>query len=244
MKKAAMLLAAVGLLALAGCGVLPISPSSVKIEGTTYRTGFYPDDLWAKSVPYTEEEYKIGGVRFRLLEGGTFDCARGDTGPKSGGMIYVAAAQFEQAKAYYADPEQYGYYCIIGSKLAKEGEKKVFEIEDIDLEQYDALMDRGGAYNYDPFDPVKNAASEFKSVDFDTRKIDVRPFISFYRESRDGLFTSSKASKFFILDGKMYLARYWNGKEERVSAVEIPEENSAYFVALVEEFNAVSRSKA
>lgn len=240
MKKATVLLAAVGLLSLAGCGILPIIPNTVKIEGTTYRTGFYPDNLWTKKVSYTDKEYEIGGVRFRLLDGGTFDCAQGDTGPKTGGMIYVSDSQFPQAKAYYADPENYSYYCAVGVKFSKE-EAEVFEIEDIDLERYDALMDSGSAFAYDPFDLLKNTAAEFKSVEFDTREIDVRPFINFYRESRDGLFTSSKASKFFILDGTLYLARYWNLKEEVVSAVELPEESSAYFVALVEGFQAEER---
>lgn len=239
-KRLVIFFLAAGFLCLTGCTSWNplLGPKTVKIEGKTYTTGFYADDLWIKDAPKLEEAYEIGGVRFRLLDGGTFDCANGAAGGKTGGMIYVLDSQLEEARAYYADPENYVYYCAVGVKYSREGEGEVFEIEDIDLEKYDALMGIGSTFGYDPFDMVKNYASERKAVEIDVSKTDVRPYINFYRESRDGLFTSSKASNFFILDGTMYLARYHNGTKEIVSAVELPEETAAYFIDLVEGFQA------
>lgn len=239
MKKAMVLLAA-AFLCLTGCGIGSLFvPKAVKIEGKTYKTGFYPDDLWVESASRREEVYEIGGVRFRLLDGGTFDFANGSTGGKTGGLIYVLSSQLEEAEAYYNDPENYIFYCAIGVKYSREGEEgEVFEIEDIDLQKYSQLLGVGGTFGYDPFDGLKNAAADRKAVEIDVSERDVRPYINFYRVSKDGLFTSSKASNFFILDGTMYLARYESSKEEIVSAVEIPEELAAYFIGLVEGFQA------
>ncbi|NCE63483.1 hypothetical protein D1159_02525 [Pseudoflavonifractor sp. 524-17] len=44
-----------------------------------------------------------------------------------------------------------------------------------------------------------------------------------------------RGDRFFILDGALYLARYHNQSEHTLSAVEIPAETAAYFIALVED---------
>ena len=60
------------------------------------------------------------------------------------------------------------------------------------------------------------------------------PYSHFYRESMDKKFISSRGSKLFIWDGTLYLARYHNSKEHRLSAVEIPAETAKYFLEIIE----------
>lgn len=262
MKKFIALLAALELLLLTGCqgpnleqllvevaeqvdsrvdldAFLSGVPNRVKIEGEEYRTGFY-GDLWPKNLSFTGEEYEVRGIIFRRLEGTTFDCVQARIGGKTGGTIYCLASQWEEAKAYYEDGENYTYYCGIGAIEATEDEKRLFQIEDIDLEKYEALMEHGGVFAYDPFDAVKNKASEFREVTIDTLEVDPRPYINFFKQSKDGNFGSYKAHYFFILDGTMYLARYHNMSEHFVSAVEVSEETASYFIELVEGFQAES----
>ncbi|MCI8537069.1 MAG: hypothetical protein HFF18_00175 [Oscillospiraceae bacterium] len=205
-------------------------PRRVRIEGEVYRTGFY-GDLWAKNLTFTGEEYEVRGTTFRRLDCGTFDCIQAGVGSKTGGMLYCLDSQWEEAKAYYEDPENYTYYCGINVKESREEDRQYFEVEDMDIEKYEALMGHGGAFAYDPFDPVKNRASEFKEVIIDAGPW---PYINFFKISKDGILESFKAYYFFILDGTMYQARYHNLSEDSVSAVEVPEETAAYFIELVE----------
>lgn len=239
MKKgnAAALLAVPALVFLSGCmelsQLLPLQPSEVIIGGTAYQTGFY-GDLWPSGLSFTGEEYEVDGQTFRRLDWDAFDCVQAPTGAKTGGTIYCRADQWEQAGAYYANGDHFTYYCKIDAANARE-EERIYELEDIDLEQWEALARLGQTFRYDPFGPAQNTASELKSVAIDTQTTDPGSYIHFYRESKDGHFVSFRGDRFFILDGALYLGRYHNQSEHTLSAVEIPAETAAYFIALVED---------
>lgn len=239
MRRALIVLSLLGILTLAGCvrfvEGLPGVPETVKIEGEKYRTGFYDDNLWLQTLTYTGEEYEVNGITFQRVEDGAFSFLRARTGPKTGGMLYCLDTQWQDAKDYYADGENYNYYCIVGAIEAMPDEKQTFAIPDMDLEKFDALTHHGSVFNYDPFDFIHNKAAEYREITVDTSKVDPRPYISFYKDSKDGVFTSYKAHYFFLMDGKLYLARYHNSSEEVVAAVEVPEETADYFIEIIEE---------
>lgn len=241
MRRVLAAFALLGFLTLAGCGrwtqaqVMLGVPAKVEIDGVEYRTGFYDDTLWLQDrLPRSEEEFEVGGKVFRRMECGEFDCVWARIGPKTGGMLYCREDQWDEAQEYYADGENFDYYCIVGAKEAKKEEKQTFEVPEMDLEKFDALGKHGSTFDYDPFDLVHNKAAEYKEITIDTRKIDPRPYISFYKDSKDGIFTSYKAHYFFVMEGKLYQARYHNQSEEVVAAVEVPEETGEYFVELIE----------
>lgn len=235
MKK--FFLCIISVFLLTACGNLLIGvPTKVRIDGTVYKTGFYGEELWPVNLSFTGEEYQVGRTNFCMMDWKPFDCVQAPIGMKTGGTIYCLADQWEDAKAYYENPENYRYYCLMNSKYAQEDEKKAYEIEDIDLEKYEALIHRGSTFGYEPFDIVKNKAAEYGTVDFDTLKIDPKPYFTFYKESKDEHFTSTKKYHFFILDGTLYLARYYNMSEHTLSAVEIPAEMAEYFIEIAESF--------
>ena len=125
-------LALLGLLTLTGCRgwaqaqVMLGVPAKVEIEGVEYRTGFYDDSLWLQDrLPRSEEEFEVGGKVFRRMEQGEFDCVWARIGPKTGGMLYCREDQWDEAKAYYGDGENFDYYCIIGAIEAREGDKQI-----------------------------------------------------------------------------------------------------------------------
>ena len=215
-KKASLFLAALLALCLTGCvnlhNALSPEPEKVKIDGETYRAGFY-GSLWTKNLAFTGEEYESGG--------------------KTGGIVYCLSSQWEDAEAYYSNPENYTYYLQIDSI---QGGKQVFEIEDIDYEKFDALTSFGDISAYDPFDSVKNKASESRGILIDTSENDPLTYFTFYKESKDGSFGSFKGHHFFLMDGKMYLARYHDRSEDMVSAVELSEETSSCFIETVTPF--------
>lgn len=239
MKRAFAAFVVLGLLlSLAGCvrfgtGLLG-APETVKIDGEKYRTGFYADDLWLDELSYTGEEYEVRGILFQRAEGSGFSFLRAKTGSKTGGVLYCLDSQWQDAKDYYADSANYAYYCLMGAAGTDE-EDQIFEIPDADVEKWEALTKHGGVFDYNPFDMLHNKAAEYREITIDIKEFDPRPYIRFYRASRDGVFISYKGHRFFLMDGKLYLARYQNLSEEKVAAVEVPEETGEYFAELVEE---------
>lgn len=239
MKKIQLILIWIFMLCFSGCMSLSQSPldidipETVEIEGEIYRTGFYGDDLWVKNMEFTGTEYEVNGTQFRGLDCNGFTCVQAPhLGGKTNGILYCLDAQWEDAAAYYGNPENFIYYCEIEATSYEP--ERLAELEDIDLEQWDTLLQQGNAYSYDPFDQVKNKAVEFHTVDFDTLEINPLPYIHFYRESKDEKFKSSTASHFFVWDGVLYLGRYHNQSEHRLSTVEIPADTAAYFLEIIE----------
>ena len=229
-KKASLFLAALLALCLTGCvnlhNALSPEPEKVKIDGETYRAGFY-GSLWTKNLAFTGEEYESDGKTYRRADCAGFDCMQTSGGGKTGGIVYCLSSQWEDAEAYYSNPENYTYYLQIDSI---QGGKQVFEIEDIDYEKFDALTSFGDIFAYDPFDSVKNKASESREILIDASENDPLTYFTFYKESKDGSFGSFKGHHFFLMDGKMYLARYHDRSEDMVSAVELSEETSSCFI--------------
>lgn len=94
---------------------------------------------------------------------------------------------------------------MMNSKYGQD-EKTSYEIKDMDFEKYEELRSYGSKFSYAlPADLAKRMA-EFKIVTFDTQKVDPQPYFTFYRDSEDGHFTSTKGDHFFILNGKLYLS--------------------------------------
>lgn len=236
MKKNRLFLAALLVFCLTGCinlnKALSLEPEKVKIDGETYRSGFY-GSLWTKNLAFTGEEYEADGKTYRRTDCAGFDCMQTSGGGKTGGIVYCLDSQWEDAEAYYGSPENYTYYLQIDSI---QGGKQVFEIEDMDYEKFDALTGFGDTFAYDPFDFVKNKASESKEILIDATENDPRPYFTFYKESKDGSFGSFKGHHFFLMDRKMYLARTHDMSEDIVSAVELSEETSSYFIETVTPF--------
>ena len=236
MKKISFTLILGFALCLGGCTNLSQShldvPETVEIEGNTYRTGFYGDDLWVKNMEFTGTEYEVNGTQFRGLDCNGFACVQASIGGKTNGVLYCLDEQWDDAASYYDDAENFTYYCLIEATSYEP--ERLAELETVDLEQWSALFHHSTTYDYDPFDLIKNITSEHVAVEFDTLEINPLPYIHFYRESIDKKFISSKGSHFFIWDGTLYLARYDNHKDHRLSAVKIPEETGAYFLEIIE----------
>ena len=236
MKKISLVLIWGFVLCLSGCMSLNQNsldvPETVEIEGDTYRTGFYGSDLWVENMEFTGTEYEVNGTRFRGLDCNGFACVQASIGGKTNGVLYCQDVQWEDAAAYYDNAENPTYYCEIEATSYEP--ERLTELETVDLDQWNALLNQSNVYAYDPFDLIKNMASEHKAVEFDTLEMNPLPYIHFYRKSTDKKFISSRGSRFFIWDGTLYLARYHNSKEHRLSAVEIPAETAKYFLETIE----------
>lgn len=246
-KIMAVVSAAILIMQLSGC--VPVwmilsnedrVPATVKVEGETYQTGFYSDDLWPINLEHTDEKYEIGSITFYPVEVSGFDCLHAPhTGGTTNGTLYCLDSQWEQAKEYYADPENFTYYCeITPAWIAGTEESDVHQIDDMDPEMFNALRHWADNRN-DPFDAVEQTLGDIEEAD-----PIYRPSLSefyclfFYKQSRDDCFGTFRGDRFSIIDGKLYYIRNYNGKEKLLHVIEIPEETASYFIDLVDSLNS------
>ena len=71
-------------------------PKTVKIEGVTYRSGFY-GDLYPINFTYNDEYYKDGANKFRRVNCEKFDLIKLANDGMTYDLLYCADSQWEQA---------------------------------------------------------------------------------------------------------------------------------------------------
>lgn len=98
-------------------------------------------------------------------------------------------------------------------------------------------MDFAAANSYDPFDTKKSESAETIRLPIpDSGKA---PRLVFYKESKDGYFTSDKSYQFHIAGGNLLLVCYYDyghGEYEELVAVEVPDELGQYFIELLAQY--------
>lgn len=223
--------AIVATLCLSGCGIQYYINDSVPIEGNMYKRGFY-GDLYPTNVVCTEETYDLEGLEFQRVVHHKFDLVHADIGEYVSGTLYCNEEQWEEAEAYYSNPNNFRYYCEIGTPK-KDKESEVMEIPDVDVVIFEELLTFAAESEYNPFEPK----SKTKTVDLPMPDDEESPKIVFYKESIDGSFISLKAYSFHIIDNQLYLVYYYDygeGRYKKLVAVPAPKEISDYFIGYLE----------
>lgn len=229
-RKKVMILIVFCVVLLTGCiGGLEREPSeTVEIGQKQYRTGFY-GDLFPNNLEFTDEEYEVGHETFRGMMLQQFECVHAFIGPKSNGTIYCLDSQWGAAKEYYENDDNFTYYCSIG--IERIDQKPVIQtISDMDAEKFEELLKFAQANGYDPFEVGKKV----NKVVMDRPDEDISPTLLFYKESNDGCFVSFRGDAYHIIDGKMYLVYYYDGKDDSMHAIQVPQELADYFISLTQ----------
>lgn len=213
-----------------GCvGLAPSGPESLKSGDKIYKTGFY-GTLFPENYQYTDESVQIDDLALRKIEHDRFTLYHADIGPYSNGTIYCAEEDFEEALAYYQNPDNYSYYCNMKNK------GKLLEIPQADPEKFESLLAFAEQSDYDPFNSQHNAKIE--KEEFPIPDGEQACFV-FYKESADQLFVSSKGTEYYILKDHLYAVYQYDfghGEYEKLIAVKVPDDLSDYFIALVKPY--------
>lgn len=233
MKKCfALILAA--LLMLCGCTSVEIEePERIDLGGKTYITGFY-GTLLPNEMTFENKMLVKDLVKYRLIRHETFEmyCAEDayDYGARG---IFCEESQYDAAMAFYADPENYSYFCKLGVDT-RVASARVEEISQVDTAKFDALLSFADASDYIPFDASHNEAVETVELPMPDDRVTTR--LTFYKLSKDSLFISSTADEYYIFDNHLYLVYqydYGDGEYEKLIAVKVPQELSEYFVTFI-----------
>jgi len=227
MKRGCLLAACVFLCLNTGCVLQDDVPQTVTVEGKTYQCGFY-GDLYP-IIDITDTVYEVDGNRFYQVESDKHDwlCCF-DVVTVSEGTVYCEESQWETACAYYTNAENYTYYCQVGTKRI-DYEPELYEISEIDKEKFEELMAFGEEHEYRPFGG--NSKIEKQTLPMPDKSESPRLF--FYRESKDGCFTSYKGSHFYVVDGQLFLTYQYQMDTEEWIAIAVPESLSEYFISIV-----------
>ncbi len=206
-------------------------PQTVTIDKTTYRDGFY-GDLIPNNITFKGDAIKVGDKEFHHINYEKFDWVHSAIGSFTEGTLYCSESQWEQVCEYYADSDNFVYYCSIGAEYV-DRDPVIITIPDIDFQKFDELMSFAEKNNYNPFRSNKGV----KTLRVPIPDRDKSPELIFYKESIDGFFTSDKEYKFHELDGKLLLVFYYDygdGENEEMVAVNVPDELGQYFIKLLE----------
>lgn len=229
MKKIFAISTCVLLLLLSGCSKFLV-PQEVTVGDVVYRTGFY-GDLWPINLEFDGDSFELDGITFNYVNDDRYDWIHTNSvGQSSNGILYCAEGQWKQAETYYADPQNFEYYCT-------RNDFENISIADFDYEMFKALTKFADENSYDPFNQAKN--NQVETLHLPIPDNDISPELTFYRESIDGCFTSYKGNTYHILDGKLYLLFYYDfghGKYEEMLCVAVPDEISQYIVGLAEHY--------
>ena len=215
-------------------------PEEVSIDGTVYRTGFYGDlypvfgergdigsEALEKNVIYDDQKHE-----FRRVDFAGHDWVHSNAGVYAGGTVYCADNEWEQTRAYYADTNNFDYYRGAGYYIVESS----VPVPDMDPQKFDELLAFGQKNNYNPFDKRSNEQIQQKTRTLPESEF--REGVNFYKVSKDGFFMTTKASMYFVYEGKLLLVFYHdggggNGGKEEVVALEVPGELGQYFIGLI-----------
>lgn len=230
-----IMLCAFNVLSLTACSPFDLEAAKVTINGITYRRGFYDSLLYPDNITFQEGSNTVNGKVYHHVDFERFDCVHREGGGSTAGRLYCAEDQWKEAQAYYADSNNFLYYCSIGVKNETKGTAPVvFEISDIDPEKYDSLMTFADKNRYKAF-----GAANRKTHRMPIPNSEESPVLSFYKESKDGLLSSIKGCTFYVVDDKLvllYRYDYGHGKYKEMLVVDPPKKLNQYFVELVKKY--------
>ncbi len=241
MKKLLVLFSVLILANFCSCGLIggnTKTPEAVDIDGVewslAYENGyFYPqEDL--------NEENKAGsveGYNFYNFEGKEFDfivCYSRNGKPN----IYFKTEELDSARAYYDNPENCNYYCIIGN-IHDENDHRVYELTDLDTDKFEELYSFSMEESYDPSKGLEDRVGK-KEIPFDPNSSFTDGEIVFYKADKSGVLCTSKGANYRIEENELVMLYfyYFDGYNDYANPLmyvsEVPEELGDYFVDIVD----------
>ena len=226
---------------LSGCGFVglaPDGPESVQIDNKTYKTGFY-GTLGPYKFSLTEQMEQGDDLTLVRIDHDIFNLYYADVGPYVQGTIYCEESQYEQVSAYYSNPANYTYFCVLGANTTDEA--KTTALSDVDTALFDDLLSFAEKSRYDPFDNRHNSEVETVELPMPDDTADTR--MIFYKESKDSLFCSTRGDEYYNIDNALYMVYQYDfgyGEYEKLIAVKVPEYIGNYFISLMKSAASIS----
>jgi hypothetical protein len=210
----------------------------ITVDGIIYQTGFYGDVSLRPDLPYIGDPYKVEGFDFlRRVNHEQFDLLYGyDGGPAWGDgfrILYINESQWETAQNYYANSDNFIYYCNISGRSRSLHPFRA-TVTNIVPSKYDELR---------AFAMKSRRHSSGSNAGVKTRRLkildpaDTLFQYDFYKDSRDGIFFSGMHG-FHIIEGKLLLSLDYDYDSYEMVVVDVPDELGQYFIELLAQFSS------
>ncbi len=230
-----IILSLILVLYLTSCSFKKDIPETVTIDDKEYKRAFTGDLYPIDDGFMGADGVKKFGHSYRTYSETQFDCYIAyddDAEPQ----VYFEKQQFDEAVSYYNNAESFNFYCLTGN-IHDTNDHKIFEIHEIDSSMFNQLLEFSEKYEYNPLASLNNEDGFTKVPITDT--VNWMSYeIHFYKESKDGAFTTSRAHTFVLHENELcFLYQYDFSKRGAPFMIirSIPTEVSNYFCSLLED---------
>ena len=224
-RTSAFLLLLILIFSATSCNFKNNKSDTVKIDNKEYIRASIGQVYPVDNAFIADGGEKISGNTYFGYPNGKFDCyiSYGDDGEPN---LYFESKKQDEILAYYNDPKNYNYFCLIGN-ANDENNQQIFKLDGIEHSMFDGLMKC--IYNKAGFMPMPVTNDDW-----------VADEIHFYKESKDGAFSTSKGNTFIMRERKMYVIGYYDFSDDDAPVMhvkEVPSDVSNYFCGLIENIN-------
>lgn len=236
-KYIILILSLILILCSVSCTAKKDLPDTVTIEDEEYRKTFigrlYPTDASFPDADDGEGTRLYGEYYYKYLLT-DFDCYIAHD-KNAEPNVYFSSEQVDEAFSFYNDANNFNFFCLIGN-IHDENEQQIYEIHEINSLMFDSLLEFAEKNDYDPLTSFNNEEN-LKNVPIPNPDDWMADEIHFYKESRDGAFTTSRAYTFILHENSLYLLYQYDFSDDKMPVMlirDIPEEISNYFESLLD----------
>ena len=238
MKKICFILSLILILCCCSCKINFNKPDTVTIEGKEYKKAFI-GELYPIEDVVSSEGIKISGNSYYKFFKPQYDCYIAyDRNAEPN--VYFSSEQFDEAFSFYNDASNFNFFCLLGN-IHDEKDQKILEIQEIDSLMFNSLLEYSAKNDYNPFTSFNNEDG-IKKVPIPHPNNWTDDEIHFYKESKDGAFSTSQGYTFVMVDDRICLLYQYDFGDENNPIMlvrEIPEDLSEYFCTLLKELQSV-----
>ena len=223
-------------LCFSSCSLNLDKPDTVTIEGKEYKKAFvgelYPFDEFD-----SDDGVTVSGNLYYKHSQTAYDCYIAyDRNAEPN--IYFETEKFDEAWLYYCDSSNFNFFCLMGN-IHDENDQQIINLENVDDSTFDSLLEFAKDNDYNPFTSFNNEEGLIK-IPIANPDDWMADEIHFYKESKDGAFTTSQAYTFIVHENKLYFLYQYDFSDDNAPIMlvrHVPSEIGDYFCDLLKELS-------
>ncbi|MBR3819489.1 MAG: hypothetical protein IKJ41_10160 [Clostridia bacterium] len=206
---------------------------TVKIDGATYQNGFVADNmhlkgeynLYKEKPVYRDYVFTLAlgywNNYYQIEDNWIFRNENTGWGVNIKKELFCPVEEWDRLHSYYEDGNNYDYYYEV---CVESGDFTKYDVQNADTTKFDEIIQFSVDNEYGS--TSKNKAETI------TLPNTLTPVIRFYKESKDGLFTTH-TTKFIVYEGNLYFQRHDNVAAGTMEVSVLPNELETYFISLL-----------
>ncbi len=222
------------ILCCSSCAANLAKPDIITINGKEYKKAFV-GELYPFDESLSDDGVKVSGNFYYKYSETPYDCYIAyDRNAEPN--IYFAKEKFDEVVSYYNDPNNFKFSCLIGN-IHDENDQQIINLGNLDHSIFNSLLEFSKSNDYNPFTSFNNEEG-LKRVPVTDPGDWTADEIHFYKESKDGAFSTSQGFTFILYENKLHLLYQYDFSDDETPVMlvkDIPSEIGDYFCTLLKE---------